>query len=156
MALKPEQPRTFKSARELRLRYHIPIAKTARFWDELENGRLTTTRCAKCGAIFFPPVADCSECRSSQMEWMPLSGEAVLQAVTRIDIKPASFAEEEPYLIAIGKLKEGVNVLARLVGTSVEVARIGMSLILRPARTREGNVWYEFAPAVGSRGKNSG
>ncbi|MBI2185375.1 MAG: Zn-ribbon domain-containing OB-fold protein [Thaumarchaeota archaeon] len=155
MAAKPERPRVLKSSRTLHLRYDIPISKIAKFWDELQRGRITTTKCTKCGNITFPPAADCSQCRSSEINWIPLSGEAVLEAVTRIDIRPASFAQEEPYLVAIGRLKEGVNTLARLVGVRLEDAKVGMNLVLRPTRTAGRAVWYEFAPATGFKENNS-
>ena len=147
------EPRTLRSARVLRLQYEIPIAGIARFWDELGEGRLVTTRCRRCRTLYFPPVADCSKCRSSEVRWIRLSGEAVLEALTQIHLRPASFSDEEPYVVAVGRLTEGVKALARLVGVGVEEARIGMRLMLRPSRTPAGALSYEFVPlaAVAAR-----
>ena len=140
----PGEPRTLRSARILRLQYDIPVARIARFWEELEAGRLVTTRCRKCGVLYFPPVADCAKCRSSDVDWVRLRGGAVLEAVTQINVRPASFSDEEPYVVAIGRLREGVKVLARLVGVRVEEAKIGMRMVLQPSRTSAGALSYQF------------
>ncbi|MGB5619720.1 MAG: zinc ribbon domain-containing protein, partial [Desulfobacterales bacterium] len=41
------------------------ISKINDFIDHLDDGRVTGTRCADCGRAFFPPRADCCQCRTS-------------------------------------------------------------------------------------------
>ncbi len=142
--LSKEQPRSLKSARTLCLRYDIPTSKTARFWEELEKGKIYSTKCGECGAISFPPAADCSRCYSTKMTWVPLGSMAKLEAVTLINVRPASFSGEEPYLIAVGRIRKGVKVFARLRGVRIEEAKIGMNMTLLPTRTPQGALAYEF------------
>jgi uncharacterized OB-fold protein len=42
------------------------------FYDNLRAGRFTTTRCKKCGHIFFPPGVICTKCWSEELEWVDL------------------------------------------------------------------------------------
>ena len=69
---KLDKPRSLKSARTLTITYNLPISKTAKFWDELKEGKVYTTKCAKCGVLHFPPVADCGVCGSSGVDWVEL------------------------------------------------------------------------------------
>ena len=54
------------------------ITKTNDFIKHLEDGRVTGTKCLDCGAVFFPPRADCCHCLSSNMEWFEVSGKGKL------------------------------------------------------------------------------
>lgn len=140
-------PPTIKSARPITLVHEMPISKVAKFWEGLKQGELLTTRCRKCGGINFPPAGDCANCLSSDMEWIKLSGKARLETYTEIVIPPASFAKYGQYLVAIGKLEEGVKVLAWLTGVKREDVKAGMSLKLKAKVTPEGRAIYEFVPS---------
>ena len=140
-------PPMFKSARPLTLAHVWPIGKITKFWDGLKEGKLFTTKCKKCGKLNFPPAADCVQCLSSDMEWVELSGEAELETYTQVVIQPATFAQYEPYIVAIGKLKEGVKALAWLTSIKREDVKIGMKLKVRAKVTPEGRATYEFVPA---------
>ena len=49
------------------------ITKTNDFVGNLEQGKITGTKCKKCGLTFFPPRADCYQCLASDMEWFEVS-----------------------------------------------------------------------------------
>lgn len=102
-------------SRPLNITYKIPISKTLKFWEGLKEGKIYATKCKKCGKLYFPPVADCSACFSSSLEWNELSGEGEIETFTHVIVKPASFSNEPPYTVAIARLKEGVRALAWLV-----------------------------------------
>lgn len=40
------------------------------FYENLKQGRFTTTKCTDCGAEPFPPRLLCPECYSTNMEWI--------------------------------------------------------------------------------------
>jgi uncharacterized OB-fold protein len=116
--------------------FDIPTNKTARFWDELENGKVYGTKCKKCGHKYFPPAADCSECLGSDMDWIDLTGEeGQLETFTHVIVRPSSFAEQETYTVAVAKLNQGVKVLAWLTGVKMGQAKVGMNvkLVGKPA-----------------------
>ncbi|MGQ9538379.1 MAG: Zn-ribbon domain-containing OB-fold protein [Candidatus Bathycorpusculaceae bacterium] len=131
-------------SREIKIVQDIPISKTLQFWESLKQGKVLATKCKKCGKLFFPPVADCSECLASDMEWVELSGEATIETFTHVVIRPTTFQPEKPYTVAIGKLKEGVRVLAWLTGFRLSEVKVGMKAKLVAKTTTEGNLTYEF------------
>jgi len=136
---------TIKS-KPMSLSYDIPISKTKQFWDSLKEGKVIATKCKKCGTLNFPPAADCPNCYSSDIEWLPLGGEGEIETFTHVIIKPQSFQEYEPYTIAIAKLKDGVKVLAWLTGTSIENIKVGMKVKLQAKIHQEKTLTYEFTP----------
>ncbi|MGB9740339.1 MAG: Zn-ribbon domain-containing OB-fold protein [Candidatus Bathyarchaeia archaeon] len=133
-------------SREIKIVQEIPISKTLRFWEGLKNGKVYATKCAKCGKIYFPPVADCPECLTSNMEWTELSNEAEIETFTHVVARPTSFLQSKPYTVAIGRLKEGVRVLAWLTGFKLSQVKVGMKVKLTAKTTPEGNLTYEFVP----------
>jgi len=133
-------------SRKLEIIYNIPISKTLKFWEGLKEGKIYTTRCKNCGKLYFPPVADCAECYSSDMEWIELSGEGEIETFTHIIVKPASFQDEPPYTVAIARLKEGVRALAWLTGVKKKDVKVGMKVRLMAKVTPEGRLTYEFKP----------
>lgn len=125
----------------------IPISKTLRFWDGLKQGKVYATKCRKCSKLYFPPAADCSDCLCSEMDWVELSGEAEIETFTHVVVRPTSFCQYKPYTVAIGKLVDGVKVLAWLTGFKLSQIKVGMKVKLVAKVDNEGNPTYEFVPA---------
>jgi len=142
-----DKPSQLRSAHSLTLSYEIPIERTKEFWDGIERGKVLTTRCRDCGSISFPPQTDCSECLASDVEWIELSKEAELEAYTKITYPPESFRDRAPYIVGIGRLKEGIRVLAWIMGADVPELEVGMRLELAVEKTPEGKAGYFFRPA---------
>jgi len=107
-------------SRTLRITYNIPISKTLKFWEGIKEGKIYATKCKKCGKLYFPPVADCSACLSSEMEWVELSGEGELETFTHI--------------------------IVWLVGVKKKDVKVGMKVKLMAKVTPEGRLTYEFRP----------
>lgn len=133
-------------SREIKIVQDIPISKTLKFWEGLKEGKVYATKCAKCGKTYFPPSADCPECLTSNMEWIKLSSEAEIETFTHVVVRPTSFQQNKPYTVAIGRLEEGVRVLAWLTGFKLSQVKVGMKVKLVAKVTPEGNLTYEFAP----------
>lgn len=131
-------------SKPLDLTFEIPIGKTEKFWEDLKEGRVSATRCRKCGALHFPPAADCAECLSNDVEWTPLNGEAELLTFTHVIVRPVSFMQQETYTVGVARLKEGVNVLAWVTGIKRSEIKIGMKLKLTASKTADGKLSYNF------------
>ena len=141
-----EQP-VLHSRRTLTLRFDIPISRTHEFWDALKEGRFVTTKCSKCGNVAFPPQADCPKCMSNEFSWVELGKEATLVTFTYVQITPASFADNDPYIIAIGEFPDTTKVLAWLEGVQPEKAKPGMKMRVEARTSKEGNPYYVFVAA---------
>ncbi len=126
------------------LRFNVPISKTSRFWDSLREGRFVTTKCAECGKLSFPPQADCPNCMGANPTWVELGKEAELLTFTLVQVTPTSFVQHDPYVVAIGKLKEGINVLAWLEGSDPAKLKPGDRLRLETRNDPEGGPYYVF------------
>jgi hypothetical protein len=133
-------------SREIKIVQEIPISKVLKFYEGLREGRVYATKCKSCGKIYFPPNVDCPECASSGLEWVELSNEAEIETFTHVVVRPTTFQQNKPYTVAIGRLKEGVKVLAWLTGFKLSEVKVGMKAKLVAKVTAEGNATYEFVP----------
>jgi hypothetical protein len=52
------------------------------FYQNLREGRFTTTKCRDCGAEPFPPRVLCPECWSTNLEWIDWPTEGAVVEVT--------------------------------------------------------------------------
>jgi uncharacterized OB-fold protein len=138
------EPPALHSRRTLTLRFDIPISRTHEFWDSLKEGRFVTTKCSKCGNVTFPPQADCPKCMSNEFTWVDLGRDATLVTFTHVRVTPASFVDSDPYIIAIGELRNGLKVLAWLEGVPPEEAKPGMPMRIEARTSKEGNPYYVF------------
>jgi hypothetical protein len=43
-----------------------------RFYENLREGKFTTTKCSKCGRVAYPPRVICPECYGEELEWIEL------------------------------------------------------------------------------------
>lgn len=67
------------------------------FYDNLKEGKFTTTKCTQCGHIAYPPRTICPECYSEELEWIELPKRGkVLTVAEKWGGVPISF---EPPLI---------------------------------------------------------
>jgi uncharacterized protein len=140
-------PPSLHSRRKLTLRFNIPTSKTQEFWDSLKAGKFVTTKCSRCGNVSFPPQADCAKCMGSGFTWVEIIGEATLVTFTQVQIVPASFADEDPYVIAIGEFSGSLKVLAWLEGIRPNDAKLGMKLRIEVRTADGGNPYYVFVRA---------
>ena len=111
----------------------VPFTKVTVFAQHLKDGRLMGTRCKKCGAVSFPPRADCVECMSGDFAFFELRGKARLHTYTKIAAAPSGFEELIPYTVGVADLDETGRILA-WIGESIkeDEIKIGMELQVVP------------------------
>ena len=88
-------------------------AKTEEFIDYLEQGKVMTTRCKKCGTAYFPPKMDCPGCLNSDVEWFEIADTGKLVTYTVVHYGPSGFEDEAPYTLAIADF-DGLRVFGRI------------------------------------------
>lgn len=131
-------------SREIKIVQEIPTSKTLKFYEGLKEGKVYATKCKDCEKVYFPPMADCPECLTTGLDWVELSSDAEIETFTHVVIRPTTFQQHKPYTVAIGRLKEGVKVLAWLTGFKLSEVKVGMKAKLVAKATPEGNATYEF------------
>lgn len=102
----------------------------------LNEDRIMGSRCKKCSALALPPRLICVSCYGSEMEWVEFKGRGKLAAFTSIVVAPPFMAKEgwgrdNPYIVGVVELEEGVKAVARISGVDVknpDQILVGMSL----------------------------
>jgi len=97
------------------------------FWDGAAEGRLMIQQCRDCGTnVFYPRVA-CISCASDNLGWIEASGRGELYSYTVVrNNAPSAFAADVPYVVAVIRLEEGVQMLSNLVGWQEETLACDM------------------------------
>ena len=123
-------------------------AKSEEFVTYLEQGKVMTTRCKKCGTSYFPPKMDCPRCLLSDVEWVKIDNEGKLVTYTVVPYGPSGFEDEAPYTLAIGDFGDGLRIFGRL-NKDIEESDIkpGMGLKMVPVKLPEDRITYEFQKA---------
>jgi uncharacterized OB-fold protein len=118
-------------------------AKTEEFINYLEQGKVMTTRCKKCGAVYFPPKMDCPSCLDSDVEWFEITGTGKLVTYTVVHYGPSGFEDEAPYTLAIADF-DGLRIFGR-ISKDIEEGSIvpGMEIKVAPVKSGE-KIAYEF------------
>src|SRR6476469_337471 len=80
---------------------------TAEFFAGAARGELVIPRCGECGRYVWYPAAECPDCASVGIRWVPVSGDATLfsWAVVRRPVLPA-FESMVPLVTALVALVE--------------------------------------------------
>ncbi len=122
-------------------------SKVNDFIDKLEQEKISSTRCKKCGLIFFPPRADCYQCLSSDMEWFEVSGKGKLVTYSKLEYAPVGFDGDLPYAIALldyGDYKVFGRIAKDLADDEVKV---GMEMKTVVNKLPNGQLNYVFKKA---------
>ena len=110
----------------------------------LEKGQIPATKCRKCGNLSFPPKADCPNCRSSDVEWVPINGSCRLVTFTQVHFAPPPFQQDVPYTLGLAELTNGLRVFAP-ISSEVESGTLkpGFKLVLKPVKAG-GGLYYQL------------
>lgn len=96
------------------------------FFEAAKRHELRVQRCTSCGAHRFPARAICSNCLSTDAEWVAVSGRGEIFSFNVMhQVYHPGFASEVPYAVVIVKLAEGTKMLSNLVGVPPHDIRIG-------------------------------
>ena len=97
------------------------------FWEAAKEEKLIIQKCEDCEKhIFYPRIA-CPHCFSDDVEWVEASGKGKVYSFTVVlNNAPSSFIPDIPYVIAVVKLEEGVQLLTNIVGCDPEAVACDM------------------------------
>jgi len=118
--------------------------RISQFFSNLKEGRLTTTKCKKCGKVLWPPRIVCSNCFSDELEWIDLGTEGELYAFTEMRLgAPLGFIEDVPFCVGIVKIG-GLSISARIDNAKYEDLKVGQRVRLKVVELDDGRVFYRF------------
>lgn len=97
------------------------------FWDACRRHRLVAQRARRSGLVWFPPGPVCPDDRSSEWDWVELSGKGVVESwVVFHERYFEGFSGDDPYNVALVKLVEGPSLITNLVGMDETAVVIGL------------------------------
>jgi len=97
------------------------------FWKAAREGKLIIQQCKDCGRhIFYPRIA-CIHCSSEKVDWVQASGKGTVYSYTVVESNaPSAFIQDMPYVVAVVRLEEGVQMLTNIVGCDPYQVRCDM------------------------------
>lgn len=120
--------------------------KISRFFKNLKEGRLTTTKCKNCGKLLWPPRIVCSECLSDELEWVDLGTTGELYGFTEVRLgAPLGFVQDAPFCVGFVKIG-GLLISTRIDDAKYEDLKIGDKVTLKIVQLEDGRVFYRFTP----------
>lgn len=103
-----------------------PSHWSAGYWQAAAERRFVVQECRTCDRPIMYPKRVCPHCLGDDLGWRPSAGRGEIYAVTtQIAGPPSGFADRLPYVIAIVRLDEGVQLMSNIVGPGAETARCG-------------------------------
>lgn len=118
------------------------------FFDAAARGELLVQGCARCGHRQFYPRRWCLQCDSTDLDWVPVSGDGELVTFSVVRRAPSQAHKARlPYVVAIVRLVEGPQMMATIVNAEADDLIPGMAVRVAAAA----DVAPAFEPAGGSR-----
>lgn len=86
------------------------------YWQAAREGRLVLQHCHACDRpIHYPRIA-CPHCGGEDLGWKPASGRGTIYSFTIVQSNaPSAFIVDMPYVVAVIRLIEGVQMLSNVV-----------------------------------------
>ncbi|MFC1921068.1 Zn-ribbon domain-containing OB-fold protein [Chloroflexota bacterium] len=123
-------------------------SRTEDFITYLEQGKVMTTRCKKCGTSYFPPKMDCPACLDSEAEWFEIKNNGKLITYTTVHYGPSGFEDEAPYTLGIGEFDDKLRVFGRLSKDIKENdIESGIGIKVVSVKLPDDRIAYEFIKA---------
>ena len=117
------------------------------FWEAAREHKLLIQRCGDCGKYIFYPRMCCPECFSSSLVRVESSGRGVIYSFTIVENNPPSaFLGDLPYVIAIVRLEEGVQMLSNIVDWDSKTLRCDMPVTVTFEKLDEEFTLPKFKP----------
>jgi uncharacterized OB-fold protein len=119
------------------------------FWDAARQERLIIQQCGDCGKhIFYPRIA-CPDCFSDNLKWIEASGKGTIYAFTVVENNaPSAFIADIPYVVAVIRLEEGVQLLSNVVGCDPYALRCDMPVEVTFEKLNDEFTLPKFKPAA--------
>ena len=103
-----------------------PSAWSKGYWDAARAHRFVVQECKACDRLNMYPKRFCPHCLSGELGWRASPGRGEIYAVTKqLAGPPTGFSDRLPYVIAVIRLDEGVQLMSNIVGDGAMDANIG-------------------------------
>jgi len=120
--------------------------RISRFYDRLREGRLSTTRCRKDGALLWPPRTACPRCHTEELEWVDLPESGRIYAFSAVlGGAPLGMESEAPFAVGLVDLDGApLRLFGRIVGRPWQELAVGARVRVESFDLADGRVFYRF------------
>jgi uncharacterized protein len=120
---------------------------TEPFWKAARERKLIIQRCIDCRKNIFYPRLICPFCFSKNIEWIEASGKGTVYTFTVVENNaPSAFLNDMPYIIAVVRLDEGVQMLSNIVDCEPDQVRCDMPVAVTYKKINEEYTLPVFKP----------
>jgi uncharacterized OB-fold protein len=117
-----------------------PTPYSQAFWDATAEGRLVIQQCGDCSAYTMYAKLFCPQCMSDDMRWAEATGKGEVYTFTVQERGgPSGFADRMPYVLAVIRLDEGVQIMSNIVGDDAAEVACGDRVTVAFERMSEGD-----------------
>ena len=103
-----------------------PSAWSKGYWDAASERRFVVQECRACDKAIMYPKRVCPHCLGDDLGWRSSPGRGEIYAVTtQLAGPPSGFEDRLPFVLAIIRLDEGVQLMSNIVGDRATTAKIG-------------------------------
>ncbi len=125
-----------------------PSKATREYWEATKHEQLVLPYCLDCEEYFFYPRGRCPECMTKEVEYREATGRGELVSYTTVLRPPApDLQERAPYINALVRLDEGVQLMANIEAESEDTLEVGMPLEVTFVETKGEYKLPYFKPA---------
>ncbi len=120
--------------------------RLAAFYAALREGRLTTTRCRRDGALHWPPRTVCPKCHEDAVDWVDLPTQGRIYAFSAVLAgAPLGMEAEVPFVVGLVDLDGApLRLFGRIEGSAWAEVRIGQTVRVETYTIADGRVFYRF------------
>lgn len=118
-----------------------PSAWSKPFWEATRQGRLAIQVCSDCQTKIMYPKKFCPACLSEDLGWMDSNGQGEVYSFTVQERgAPTGFADAVPYVLAVIRLDDGVQLMSNIVGDGASSVSCGDRVAVDFMPVDEGNI----------------
>jgi len=99
------------------------------FWEGTRAGKLLIQRCRECDQPCFYPRIACPNCGAASLDWIETRGRGTVYSYTVVQNNaPSAFTVDVPYVVAVIRLEEGVQMLSNIVDCEPSAVECDMAV----------------------------
>ena len=107
----------------------VPSLDNQYWFDKCKEHVLVLQQCRECKAFSHPPRPNCTNCGSSDLNWVESTGKGTIFTFT-VTRQPVSrpLVGRTPWIVVEVELEEGVHMISNLIDVDCDDLQIGMAV----------------------------
>lgn len=118
------------------------------YWEAAQRHQLLLQHCSRCDRAIHYPRDACPHCGGGDLGWKEASGRGTIYSFTVVvSNAPSAFIADMPYVVAVVRLAEGVQMLTNIVDCDPETLRCDQEVEVVFRKLNDEFTLPQFRPA---------